>query len=93
MTDIELKTLWRVSDYIDLNGDGGRKASARWHTAGSRVVYLADSSMMLLLKHSCILKSTLKIPQIFTHCSRFPSPMDLQFYRLILPPGLIGSKT
>ncbi len=50
MTDIELKTLWRVSDYIDLNGDGGRKASARWHTAGSRVVYLADSSMSALVE-------------------------------------------
>lgn len=50
MTDIELKTFWRVSNYIDLSGEGGRKASARWHTAGSRVVYLADSPMSALVE-------------------------------------------
>jgi RES domain-containing protein len=50
MTDIELKTFWRVSDYIDLNGDGGRKAGARWHTAGSRIVYMAESPMAALVE-------------------------------------------
>ncbi len=42
--------LWRVSNYIDLSGEGGRKASARWHTAGSRVVYLADSPIGALVE-------------------------------------------
>jgi RES domain-containing protein len=42
--------LWRISDYIDLNGDGGRKAGARWHTAGSRIVYLAESPMAALVE-------------------------------------------
>lgn len=41
---------WRVSNYIDLSGEGGRKASARWHTAGSRIVYLADSPMSALVE-------------------------------------------
>jgi RES domain-containing protein len=50
MTDIELKTFWRVSDYIDLSGDGGRKAGARWHSAGSRIVYLAESPMAALVE-------------------------------------------
>ena len=50
MTDIELKTFWRISDYIDLSGDGGRKAGARWHTAGSRIVYLAESPMAALVE-------------------------------------------
>jgi RES domain-containing protein len=50
MTDIELKTLWRVSDYIDLSGEGGRKAGARWHSAGSRIVYLAESPMAALVE-------------------------------------------
>jgi RES domain-containing protein len=50
MTDIEFKTLWRVSDYIDLSGVGGRKAGARWHTAGSRIVYLAESPMAALVE-------------------------------------------
>jgi RES domain-containing protein len=43
-------TYWRVSNYIDLSGEGGRKASARWHTAGSRVVYLADSPISALVE-------------------------------------------
>jgi RES domain-containing protein len=45
-----MTTLWRISDYIDLNGEGGRKAGARWHTAGSRIVYLAESPMAALVE-------------------------------------------
>jgi RES domain-containing protein len=45
-----MKTLWRISDYIDLCGDGGRKAGARWHSAGSRIVYLAESPMVALVE-------------------------------------------
>lgn len=41
---------WRVGNYIDLSGEGGRKASARWHTTGTRVVYLADSLMSALVE-------------------------------------------
>lgn len=41
---------WRISDYPDLNGEGGRKAGARWHTAGSRIVYLAESPMAALVE-------------------------------------------
>jgi RES domain-containing protein len=41
---------WRISDYIDLSGEGGRKAGARWHTAGSRIVYLAESPMAALVE-------------------------------------------
>jgi RES domain-containing protein len=36
-------TLWRISSHADLSGEGGRFTSARWHTEGSRVVYLAES--------------------------------------------------
>ena len=50
MIEARQKTLWRVSNYIDLSGEGGRKASARWHTAGSRVAYLADSPMSSLVE-------------------------------------------
>jgi RES domain-containing protein len=50
MPDAGSKTLWRISDYIDLSGEGGRKAGARWHTAGSRIVYLADSPMVAIVE-------------------------------------------
>jgi len=45
---------WRISNHADLSGKGGRVASARWHTAGRRIVYLAESpasAMLELLVH------------------------------------------
>jgi RES domain-containing protein len=35
--------LWRISNYASLDGRGGLIASARWHTAGRPVVYLAET--------------------------------------------------
>ncbi|AEU35413.1 RES family NAD+ phosphorylase [Granulicella mallensis] len=35
--------LWRISNYRSLNGEGGRRYAARWHSAGSPIVYLAAS--------------------------------------------------
>lgn len=42
--------LWRISNYADLLGTGGMVASARWHTAGQPVVYLAESPSSALLE-------------------------------------------
>lgn len=38
-----MPALWRISNYPSLSGEGGLLYSARWHTAGRRVVYLAES--------------------------------------------------
>ncbi len=35
--------LWRISNYATLDGQGGLLASARWHTQGRPIVYLALS--------------------------------------------------
>jgi RES domain-containing protein len=35
--------LWRISNYTSLSGEGGLLYSARWHTAGQRIIYLAES--------------------------------------------------
>ncbi len=46
-------TLWRMSNHAGLSGlsgEGGRRASARWHTAGNPVVYLASSPAAALLE-------------------------------------------
>ncbi|HUV95847.1 MAG TPA: RES family NAD+ phosphorylase [Acidobacteriaceae bacterium] len=45
-----METYWRISNFKDLGGEGGRRASARWHTAGSPVVYLAESPMAALVE-------------------------------------------
>lgn len=42
--------LWRISNHADLLGLGGTKASARWHTAGKPVVYLAENPASALLE-------------------------------------------
>jgi RES domain-containing protein len=35
--------LWRISNHATLDGEGGLIASARWHTQGHPVLYLAES--------------------------------------------------
>jgi RES domain-containing protein len=35
--------LWRISNHVGLDGRGGLLASARWHTQGRPIVYLAGS--------------------------------------------------
>jgi len=36
--------LWRISNHRTLDGSGGLKASARWHTRGRPIVYLAETA-------------------------------------------------
>lgn len=35
--------LWRISNHSSLDGRGGLLASARWHTQGRPIVYLAET--------------------------------------------------
>jgi len=57
--------LWRISPFRDLNGKGGLLFSARWHTAGVPVVYLAESPAGALLE-ICANAVADDIPPIFT---------------------------
>ncbi len=34
--------LWRISNYANLDGEGGKLFSARWHSQGKAIVYTAD---------------------------------------------------
>jgi RES domain-containing protein len=42
--------LWRISNYADLTGVGGLVSSARWHSRGAAIVYLAESAAAALLE-------------------------------------------
>lgn len=42
--------LWRISNHASLAGDGGLRASGRWHTRGKRIVYCAESPAAALLE-------------------------------------------
>jgi len=50
MTDAGSKNLWRISNHHTLDGNGGKKSGARWHSVGSRIVYLADSPMAAIVE-------------------------------------------
>lgn len=42
--------LWRISNHATLDGLGGLLASARWHTQGHPIVYLAETPAGALLE-------------------------------------------
>ena len=42
--------VWRISNYLDLSGQGGLRAPARWHHAGAPIVYTASSPASALLE-------------------------------------------
>jgi RES domain-containing protein len=42
--------LWRVSNYADLSGEGGRRVEGRWHERGRLVVYLGEHAAVALLE-------------------------------------------
>ena len=42
--------LWRISNHATLDGRGGLRASARWHTRGHRIVYASPNPATALLE-------------------------------------------
>ena len=55
--------LWRISRHADLDGLGGEKADARWHTAAKdkRIVYLSEHPAVALLEVLANLKGNPKL--------------------------------
>jgi RES domain-containing protein len=43
--------LWRISNHATMDGRGGLLASARWHTQGRAIVYLAETPAGALVEH------------------------------------------
>lgn len=42
--------LWRISDFLTLDGAGGMFVSGRWHSKGRLIVYAAESSALAVLE-------------------------------------------
>jgi RES domain-containing protein len=88
MAEVGLKTLWRISNYPDLNGVGGLRKSARWHTRGAAIVYLADSPTGALVEnlvHSEI--DPEDIPEFYKRL-KVVVPDDLAVHPLDPPGGV-----
>ncbi|MBB5049845.1 RES domain-containing protein [Rhodopseudomonas rhenobacensis] len=64
--------MWRISNYADLSGLGGLRASGRWHTRGKRIVYLADHPASALL-------------EMLVHMDRDLLPASYRLLRVVVP--------
>lgn len=71
-----VKTFWRISSYIDLEGQGGLIGSARWHTRGRPIVYLSESPASALLERIVHLQDgSGRLPRSYT-LLRIEAPED-----------------
>jgi RES domain-containing protein len=41
---------WRISNFADLSGEGGRRSAGRWNLANNPMVYLADHPSTAMLE-------------------------------------------
>ena len=82
MPDISLD-LWRISNHRSLSGEGGLRYSARWHTAGKPIVYLAASpagALIEILVHLELEKD--ELPPAYTLLQvRVPSNLAIEELR------------
>ena len=79
--------LWRISDFTELNGEGGLLYAARWHTAGHRIVYLAESPAGALIEVLVHLElDEFDLPS-FYKLLRVDVPEDLGLETLEVPKG------
>jgi RES domain-containing protein len=67
--------LWRISNYADLSGIGGLRATGRWHSRGRPIVYLADHPSSALL-------------EMLVHMDRDLIPPTYQLLRVVVPPDV-----
>jgi RES domain-containing protein len=85
--------LWRISPFHDLNGEGGRLFSARWHTAGLPVVYLAESPAGALLE-MCVHTTADDLPISYTMLKvRGPENPAMEISAIHLPSNWVQDES
>lgn len=67
--------IWRISNFTDLGGIGGERASGRWHRIGTRIVYCADHPALALL-------------EVLVHLDYDDIPKTYQWLRIDAPDAL-----
>jgi len=82
--------LWRISNHAELDGRGGLLASARWHTQGRSIVYLAANPAGALVEVLVNLELDAgRLPGSYTML-KAEAPDDIQVRRIevgSLPEG------
>lgn len=79
--------LWRISNHKSLNGEGGLKYAARWHSVGRRIVYLAESpagAMIEVLVHLELEED--ELPRAYT-LLRIEAPDNIATQTISVPAG------
>ena len=79
--------LWRISNHQSLTGEGGLRYAARWHNAGRRIVYLAESpagAFVEVLVHLELEEE--ELPQSYT-LLRVTVPTNVATERITVPDG------
>jgi RES domain-containing protein len=66
--------VWRISEFIDLEGRGGLVTSGRWHRKGQPVVYAADHPATAML-------------EVLVHLRGMALPPTLQLLSIDIPDG------
>ena len=80
--------LWRVSDFVDLQGRGGELVKARWHNAGQPIVYTAEHSALALLESLVHLESEEEPPTYQLLELDVPDNLSVTAYpEALAPPG------
>jgi RES domain-containing protein len=76
--------LWRISNHEGLDGRGGLLASARWHTQGRPIVYLATSPAGALVEVLVNLElDAARLPRSYT-LLKVEAPDDIPMMRVEL---------
>src|SRR5260370_5204146 len=81
--------LWRISNFANLSGEGGLRASGRWHSRGRRVVYLSDHPASALLEVLVHLEVDVEDLPVSYQLLAVDFPDDLRFETIAmdaLPP-------
>jgi RES domain-containing protein len=77
--------LWRISNHLTLNGEGGRRAPARWHSGGEPIVYLASATGTALVEVLVHLEAIdNQTPRHYT-LLHITAPDDLDVPLLLMP--------
>ena len=57
-----MPSLWRISQYPDLRGEGGRRTDNRWNRRGKPIVYLAQTVAGVILEHMVHIMDNTRLP-------------------------------
>jgi RES domain-containing protein len=78
--------LWRISKFNSLSGEGGLHYSARWHTAGSRIVYMAESPAGALIESLVHMELNQRSWPDYYDLMQIVAPDDTEIETISMPP-------